>query len=86
MIRGDRREIQQYLPSAPEVVRKLLEKRERNMREDEEERLVRITNENGVNIEAEFSFSTAVGRFTRVAKEEGRYRGKEVKNISEQLR
>jgi hypothetical protein len=60
MIRGERREIHQYLPSAPEEIRKVLEKRGRNMREDEEERLVRISNENGINIEAQNSFSMAV--------------------------
>jgi hypothetical protein len=86
MIRGERREVQQYLPSAPEEIRQLLERRGRNMREDEEKRLARISNENGINIESEYSFSMAVGRFTRMAKEEGRYWGKEVKNILEQLK
>ena len=50
MVKGERREIIDYMPNAPEEIRGILEKRGKNMREDEEERLTRICTENGISV------------------------------------
>jgi hypothetical protein len=86
LIKGERREVIEYMPSAPEEIRELLERRGKNMREDEEERLTRICTDNGISVESEYTFSTAVGRFTQIAKDEGRFKGKVIKNVAEQLK
>jgi hypothetical protein len=75
LIKGERREVIEYMPVAPEEIRELLERRGKNMREDEEERLARICTENGISVESEYTFSTAVGRYTRWQRRKGDLKG-----------
>jgi hypothetical protein len=75
LIKGERREVIEYMPAAPEEIRELLERRGKNMREDEEERLTRICTENGISVESEYTFSTAVGRYTRWQRRKGDLKG-----------
>jgi hypothetical protein len=48
--------------------------------------LTRISTENGVSVEAEYTYSSAIGRYTEKAKKEGRYKGREIRNVAEQLK
>jgi hypothetical protein len=86
MVRGDRRELIVYAPRETEEISKLLEKRGRTGENEDEERESRKSTENGVSVEAEYTFSSAISRFTKTAKEEGRYKGSTVRNITEQLK
>jgi hypothetical protein len=86
MVRGDRRELIVYTPREPEEIGKLLAKRGRIGENEDEERENRKSVENGVSVEAEYKFSSAIGRYSKIAKEEGRYKGAIVRNIAEQLK
>ena len=53
--------------------------------EEESERKIRESFENGVSMEGEFAFGKAVGEFLRQAVREGSYRGNYVLNLREQM-
>jgi hypothetical protein len=86
MIRGERREIKVSVPTEPEEIGRIMENRRKVGDILEEERQSRKSSENGVSIEGEYTFSMAISRYSKVATEEGRYKGSVVKNITEQLR
>jgi hypothetical protein len=60
MVRGDRRELIVYTPKEPEEIGKLLEKRGRIGENEEEKRENRKIVENGVPVEAEYTFCSAI--------------------------
>jgi hypothetical protein len=66
---SDRRELIVHTPKEPEEIGKLLEKRGRIGENEEEERENRRSVENGVSVEAEYTFCSAVGRFSKISKE-----------------
>jgi hypothetical protein len=74
------------VPVEPEEIGRIMESRGKVGDILEEERESRKSSENGVSIEGEYAFSMAISRYSKVATEEGRYKGSVVKNITEQLR
>jgi hypothetical protein len=52
---------------------------------EEEEKEMRENTENGISVEGEFTFTQAVGKFTREAEKECYYKGQRVGNVKEQL-
>jgi hypothetical protein len=86
VVTGERTETRVNAAVAPMELRKMMMagRGESGMETDESERL--RSEENGVSMECEFTFSKAVGEFLREEVRAGTFRGNYVLNLKEQLR
>jgi hypothetical protein len=66
-VRGDRRELIVHNPKETEEISRLLEQRGRKGQNEEEEKENRRSVENRVPVEAEYTFSSAAGRYSKVS-------------------
>jgi hypothetical protein len=84
LIRGERVELTTVTLVPSNEIGSLMRGRTGGEGEDEEKEM-RESTENGVSVEGEYTFTQAVGKFTRGAEREGYYKGLRVGNVKEQL-
>jgi hypothetical protein len=82
LVRGGRMELQlRVLEPAGEIGKMMRDKEG----DDEEERKGRESNECGVSVEGEYTFTMGVSKFSRMARNEDYFMGERVRNVREQL-
>ena len=85
LLRGERKEVELRCLQPVKEIKKILESKGRYGEDEEYEQERRSSFVRGVSVEAEYSFTNAVGKFTKEAVKEGSYKGSIVGNIKEQL-
>jgi hypothetical protein len=71
MDKGDRVNVETRVLEAPREIRELLSEKG-GVRENEEEKKGRESSEDGISVEREFTFTSAVGRFSTTVHRQGR--------------
>ena len=83
-VRGERKEVvlRHLLPS--EEVGRMMRDKGKETEEDSEEAEKRKSFESGPSVESEFSFTKAVGGYSRLAIKEGSFKGRQIGNVKDQ--
>ena len=84
-VRGDRKEviIRHLMPS--KEIGKMMREKGKELEEENEEAVKRKSFERGPSVESEFRFTKAVIGYSKMAIEEGSFKGRQIGNVREQL-